>query len=68
MSISLKFNKNECNNKYKMINIIISQFYEGCVVYRNKISLVHPLMKIILNLKYNIIHTNTKRITTDTTI
>jgi len=48
------FNKNEIDKtKYKMINIMISQFYDGCAVYRNKISSFHPLIITILNLPPN---------------
>ena len=45
--------KNESNNKVKMINIMISQFYDGCAIYRNKISSFHPLLLTILNLPPN---------------
>jgi hypothetical protein len=45
--------KNIINNKVKMINIMISQFYDGCAIYRNKISSFHPLLITILNLPPN---------------
>ena len=48
------FNNSETDkNKYKMINIMISQFYDGCAIYRNKISSFHPLIITILNLPPN---------------
>ena len=36
-----------------MINILLSQFYDGCAVFRNKVSSFHPLVITILNLPPN---------------
>jgi len=41
------------NSEYKMINIMLSQFFDGCAVFRNKISSFHPLIITILNLPPN---------------
>jgi hypothetical protein len=52
----IKFNQYCYNNKnyqLKMVNIMLSQFYDGCAVYRSKISSFHPLMITVLNLPPN---------------
>ena len=52
----IKFNQYCFDNKnyqLKMVNIMLSQFYDGCAVYRSKVSSFHPLMITVLNLPPN---------------
>jgi hypothetical protein len=53
--MKIYFNKqyNTIENKPIMINILLSQFYDGCAVFRNKVSSFHPLVITILNLPPN---------------
>ena len=44
------FKDTATENKPKMINILLGQFYDGCKIFKDKYQVFWPLNAIILNL------------------